>query len=89
MAASMTTGDDDKDDADLYAMDDDKSDGEGVLMPTVIVEDEPGTVVSTPAKESTKKGALVSEDAYIDDEGSDDDKEDDGVGWEDPYEQEI
>jgi hypothetical protein len=33
------TGDDDKDDADLYTMDD----GEGVLMPTVIVEDEPAS----------------------------------------------
>jgi hypothetical protein len=44
MAATMTTGDDDNDDADL---DDDKSDG--VLMPTVIIDD---TVVLTPVKES-------------------------------------
>ena len=40
MAANMTAGDDDKDDADLYTMDYDKNDGEGVLMPTVIVEDD-------------------------------------------------
>ena len=48
MAANMSTGDDDKDsdDADLYTiMGDDKKDGEVILMPTVIVEDEPGTVV--------------------------------------------
>lgn len=92
MAANMTTGDDDKDDADLYTMDDDKSDGEGVRMPTVIVEDEPGTVVSTPVKEpakSRKRDVLAFEDADVDDEGSDDDKDDDGMGWEDAYEQEI
>ena len=96
MAANMTTGDDDKDDADLYTMDDDKNDGEGDLMPTVIVEDEPGTVISTPAKESVKprkKGVLaLVDDADIDDEGSDEDKDDDdddGGGWEDAYEQEV
>jgi transcription factor IIIB 90 kDa subunit len=92
MTANMTTGDDDKDDADLYTMDDDKSDGEGVLMPTIIVEDEPGTVVSIPVKEPAKprkKGVLALEHADIDDEGSDDDKDDDGMGWEDTYEQEI
>ena len=94
MAANMTTGDDDKDDADLYTMDDDKNDGEGVLMPTVIVEDEPGTVAFTPVKESAKahkKGVLALEDADID-EGSDDDKDDDdddGRGWDDAYEQEV
>ena len=94
MAANMTTGDDDKDDEDLYTMDDDKNDGEGGLMPTVIVEDEPGTVVLTPMKETEKprkKGILALEDADIDDEGSDDDKDDDddGRGWEDAYEQEV
>ena len=94
MAANMTTGDDDKDDADLYSMDDDKNDGESVVMPTVIVEDEPDTVVLAPAKESAKprkKGILALEDADMDDEGSDDDKDDDevGMGWEDAYEQEI
>ena len=43
MADNMTTGDDDKDDADLYTMDDDKIDGEGGgFMPSVIdEEDEP------------------------------------------------
>lgn len=92
MAANMTTGDDDKDEEELYIMDDDKSDGEGVRMPTVIVEDEPGTVVSAPVKEpgkSRKKGVLALEDADMDDEGSDDDKDDDGMGWEEAYEQEI
>ena len=93
MAANMTTGDDDKDDADLYSMDDDKNDGEGVLMPTVIVEDEPDAVLLTPMKESAKprkKGILALEDADVDDEDSDDDKDgDDGIGWEDAYEQEI
>ena len=29
----MTTGDDDKDDANLYTMDDDRIDGERVLIP--------------------------------------------------------
>jgi transcription factor IIIB 90 kDa subunit len=104
MAANMTTGDDDKDDADLYTMDDDKDDDgeEGVLtMPTVIVEDEPGTVILTPVKESatakfrSKKGVLAFGEADMDDEGSDDDKDDDddddgrGTGWEDAYEQEV
>ena len=93
MAANMATGDDDKDDADLYSMDDDKNDGEGVLIPTVIVEDEPDAVLLTPMKESAKphkKGILALEDADIDDEDSDDDKDDDvGIGWEDAYEQEI
>ena len=82
MAANMTTGDDDK------------NDGESVVMPTVIVEDEPDTVVLAPVKESAKprkKGVLALEDADMDDEGSDDDKDDDdvGIGWEDAYEQEI
>jgi len=92
MTANMTTGDDDKDEADLFTMDDDKSDGEGVLMPTVIVEDEPGTVAMNPVKESMKprkNGVLPLED---DDEGSDDDKDDDDddvIGWEDAYQQEI
>jgi len=95
MAENMTTGDDDKDDADLYTMDDDKSDGEGVLMPTVIVEDEPGSVVLIPVNESAtklhrKKVVPALEDVELDDEGSDDDKDDDdGMGWEDAYEQEI
>ena len=98
MAANMTTGDDDKDDADLYTMDDDKNDGEGVHMPTVIVEDDPGTVVLSPVKDSgsakpRKKGVLALEDdADLDEEGSDEDKDDDdddGRGWEDAYEQEV
>ncbi|KAF8954879.1 Brf1-like TBP-binding domain-containing protein [Flammula alnicola] len=84
-------------DADLYTMDDDKSDGEGVLgMPTVIVEEEPGTVALKPASEPTKsrkKGVLALQDMDMDadgeaDEGSDEDKDED-IGWEDAYEQEV
>ena len=70
MAANMTTGDDDKDDADLYTMDDDKNDGDGVAMLTVIAEDEPGTVVSTSVMESAtprKRSVLALEDGDIDD----------------------
>ena len=99
MAANMTTGDDDKDDADLYTMDDDKDDDDGEGgggMPTVIVEDEPGTVNLTPlvkTAKTRKKGVLALEEAEVDDEGiSDDDDEDgddDGRGWEDAYEQEV
>jgi hypothetical protein len=39
-----------------------------------------------------KKGVLALEDMEIDDEGSDDDKDDEeeaGRGWEDAYEQEV
>ena len=49
VAANMTTGDDDKDDADLYTIYDDKNDVEGDPMPTVMFEDEPGTLILTPA----------------------------------------
>ena len=93
MTANMTTGDDDKDEADLYTMDYDKSDGESVLMPTVIVEDEPGTVVLNPVKASTKPRKNVILPLEDDEEGSDDDKDDDDdddvIGWEDAYQQEI
>ncbi|KAF8151380.1 hypothetical protein B0H34DRAFT_664907, partial [Crassisporium funariophilum] len=94
MTANMTTGDDEKDDADLYTigMDDDKSDGEGALMQTVIVEDEPGTVAFKPPKEPSKtrkKGMLALEDMDREEEDSDEDKDDDGMGWEDVYEQEV
>ncbi|KDR71547.1 hypothetical protein GALMADRAFT_102540 [Galerina marginata CBS 339.88] len=92
IAASMTTGDDDKDDADLYTLDDDKTDADGTLMPTVIVEEEPGTVAFKPAAEPTKprkKGVLSLEDVDMDEEGSDDEKDDDVEGWEDAYEQEV
>lgn len=90
--ANMSTGNDDKDDADLYTMGDDKSDGEGM----VIIEEEGGTVAVAPRLPSAsgQKGAAGLADrgdADADgdmDEGSDDDKGDD-IGWEDVYEQEV
>jgi transcription factor IIIB subunit 2 len=80
---------DDKDDAELYTIGDEKSDDDGAVM--VIIEEEPGSVAVTPAP---AKGAMprgMGDEADVDgeldgDEGSDDDKGDD-VGWE--YEQEI
>ncbi|KAF4622388.1 hypothetical protein D9613_009578 [Agrocybe pediades] len=94
IAATMTTGDDDKDDAELYTMgvDDDKTDG---FTPTVIVEEEPGTVSLKPVDDEAtpkkkKKGLYSLEDLdHMDEDGSDDDKDDEAVGWEDAYEQEI
>ncbi|KJA27538.1 hypothetical protein HYPSUDRAFT_944631 [Hypholoma sublateritium FD-334 SS-4] len=92
IAANMTTGDDDKDEAELYTMDDDKSDGEAML--SVIVEEEAGTVALKPATEPAKprkNGILALHDIDGEgevDEGSDDDKDED-VTWEDAYEQEV
>jgi len=89
---SNTAIDDDKDEADLFTMDDDKSDGEGVINPAMIVEEEPGTVVSRAPTESTtrrKNPSLPPEDVDIDDEGSEEEKDDDLLGWEDAYEQEV
>jgi transcription factor IIIB subunit 2 len=88
----MTTGDDEKDEAELYTMDDDGDSGVG--MGRVIVEEEPGTVSLKPASEAgqsrRKKGVMALRDMDVDveEEGSEDDKEDD-VGWEDAYEQEV
>ncbi|KAF9013414.1 hypothetical protein BDQ17DRAFT_1343383 [Cyathus striatus] len=78
IAADMTTGIDDKDDADLYTMSlDDKSDTEGMSM--VIVE-EAGTV----------SGAPVQLPLGLDADGySEDEKGDDDIEWDDPYEQEV
>ncbi|KAJ3499399.1 hypothetical protein NLJ89_g10106 [Agrocybe chaxingu] len=92
--ANMTTGDDEKDDAELFTMDDDKSDGEGMLNPTVIVEEEPGSVASwkppsEPEKTKKKMGMMALEDMDMDEDASDDDKDDDALGWEDAYEQEV
>lgn len=86
----MTLGNDEKDDEDLYTMDD-KSDGEGMSMPMVIVEEEPGTVSMTPAKEPTLRNKnLLRTHTDLDlEEGSDDDKADDDIGWDDAYEQEV
>lgn len=89
IAATMTTDDDEKDDADLYTMpedDYDKTDEGGV---SVIVEEEPGTVVLKPATESGKgKKKGVEALLEVDEEASDDDKEDD-MEYEDAYEQEV
>ena len=83
MTANMTTGEDDKDEANLYIMDDDKSDGEGIFMPTIIVEDEPGILALNPVNQPRNPIRRALED---NDEGSDDDKDDgddDAIGWED------
>jgi transcription factor IIIB 90 kDa subunit len=93
----MTTGDEDKDDADLYPIGMDDEDGM-TTIPTVIVEEEPGTVALKPAAEpkSRKKGMLAMDGLDVDAEGdlydgSDDDKEEEDVGggWDDAYEQEV
>ena len=86
--ANMTLGNDDKDDEDLYTMDD-KSDGEGMYMPTIIVEEEPGTVAgASPSAAGRKEGGrLIRND--LEDEASDDEKGDDDLGWDDVYEQEV
>ena len=86
--ANMTLGNDDKDDEDLYTMDD-KSDGEGMYMPTIIVEEEPGTVAGAPPSAAGRKegGRLLRND--MEDEASDDEKGDEDLGWDDVYEQEV
>ncbi|EDR11708.1 uncharacterized protein LACBIDRAFT_324448 [Laccaria bicolor S238N-H82] len=80
--ANMTIGNDDKDD---------KSDGEGMYMPTIIVEEEPGTVAgATPSTAGRKEGGrLRRNDMEVEDEASDDEKGDDDLGWEDVSEQEV
>jgi hypothetical protein len=56
-------------------------------MPTIIVEDELGTVKES--MKSHQKGILALDNVDMDDDGSDDDKDGEGMGWEDAYEQEI
>lgn len=80
---------DDKDDAELYTMGDEKSDDDVTNM--VIIEEDHGsvTVAPAPAKGApiNGQGDEVDADADLDvDEASDDDKGDD-LGWE--YDQEI
>ena len=89
IAAAMTTGDDEKDDAELYTMDDeDDSGGRRVIV------EETGSVSLKPASEAgksqRKKGMLALQDMNVDaeEDGSDDDKDGD-IGWEDAYEQEV
>lgn len=88
--ANMTLGNDDKDDEDLYTMDD-KSDGEGMYMPTIIVEEEPGTVAGAPPSAAGRKegGRVLRNETEVEDEASDDEKGDDDLGWDDVYEQEV
>ena len=72
---------------------DDKSDGEDLSMPTVIVEEEPGAVIVKPLSEEldgrnrARDNLASADDIY--EEGSDDDKDGDLLGWEEAYEQEV
>ncbi|KAJ7714059.1 BRF1-domain-containing protein [Mycena metata] len=89
---------DDKDDDQLYTMDD-KSDGEGVGMGMVVIEEAPGTVVAAPPKPKPKKdlAARVSAKAgnTADADGDEDMDAEEGsdkgedVGWDEAYEQEV
>jgi len=73
---------------DIFTMDD-KSDGEGMSTLNVIVEEEPGTVMTKPLLEGVGGDINnhLADDIY--DDGSDDDKEAEVLGWEDAYEQEV
>lgn len=91
---NVAEGEDKGDDATLLVMDDDKSDGEGLIC-TIIVEEEPGTVVSKPLSDSEERGtkkkdvSALEEVMNIYEEGSDEEKDDNAFGWEDAYEQEA
>ncbi|KAJ7475230.1 BRF1-domain-containing protein [Mycena galericulata] len=80
---------DDKDDDQLYTMDD-KSDGEGMGM--VVIEEAPGTVGSAPPpKPQPKKvadlaGAADGDEDMDAEEGSDKGED---MGWDEVYEQEV
>lgn len=76
-AANMGLSDD-KDEAELYTIGDDKSDDEHM----VIIEEGPGTVALPPPARKPEED--LDADA---DEGSDDGAP--NVGWEDAYEQEL
>ena len=103
VAAAMTTGDDDKDDAELLVMpldEGDKSEGEGIGigsgMPTVIVEESGELGLASEShigsgKRKTAGPRIPTDDDPDDDmyEGSEEEKEDDIGGWEDAYEQEV
>lgn len=89
-AANMGLNDD-KDDAELYSIGDDKSDDDG-LANMVIIEEEPAQLgAGLPQVKGPIPGDNGDGDGDLDadadaDEGSDDDKGDD-LGWE--YEQEV
>ncbi|KAH9475098.1 Transcription factor IIIB 60 kDa subunit [Psilocybe cubensis] len=88
IAKTMTTSDDEKDDAELYTMPDDDYDKTDEGEMNVIVEEEPGTVVLKPATAGKKKKGVEALLEEVDEEASDDDKEDD-MEYEDAYEQEV
>jgi len=84
----MVVGDDDKGDEDMFIM----SDGEDFGMSTVIVE-EPGAVIVKPLTELDGRSRIDTDSLaladYIYEEGSDDEKDGDILGWEEAYEQEV
>lgn len=88
---NMVIGGEDKGDEDMFIMDAEKSDGEDLRMPTMIVEEEPGTVMVKPLSELNDRNEVenlaLAEDMY--DDGSDEDKEGDFTQWEEAYEQEV
>ena len=90
---------DEKDDDQLYTMDD-KSDTEGMAM--VVVEEAPGTVGSAPPPPKAKRKKVTEEpvavavagigedgDDDMDPEEGSDKEENEHVGWEEAYEQEV
>ncbi|KAJ7208057.1 BRF1-domain-containing protein [Mycena pura] len=90
---------DEKDDDQLYTMDD-KSDTEGMAM--VVVEEAPGTVGSAPPPHKAKRKKVTEEpvavaaagigedgDDDMDPEEGSDKEENEHVGWEEAYEQEV
>jgi transcription factor IIIB subunit 2 len=88
---------DDKDEDNLYTIDD-KSDDEDGGVPLVIIQEEAGPVpLSQQSKSATGKAAQARTDAdadedlegVSDDEKYDDEKFDEEGDWEDMYEQEI
>lgn len=81
-------GDEDKD-ADLFVMDDDKSDGEGLGLPTVVVEEAGSVAVELLTEARQIKPRNLANDVDIYDEASDEEKDDEVVGWDDIYEQEV
>ncbi|KAG5645973.1 hypothetical protein DXG03_004765 [Asterophora parasitica] len=89
--AGMGLGDE-KDDAELYTISDDKD--EHAPMGMVIIEEEAGSVAVTPAPPpSSRKGLSIPGDDAGEDADADGDADSDyggqDGGWEDAYEQEI
>lgn len=86
--ANTILRDEDKD-ADLFVMDDDKSDGEGLSLPTVVVEEAGSVAVGLLTEGRQTKPRNLVDDVDIYDEASDEEKDDEVVGWDDIYEQEV